>query len=202
MFVARQDRSEVEAESVHVHLDRPITQAVENHPPHDRLVRVQRIAASGVVGVARLVGTEQVIGVVGEPAQRQRRTLCAAFGGVVVNDVEDHLDAGAVQRLDHVAEFIERRGRVAMHRVTRMRRKKAERLITPVVDEPGGRRAIVEREDREQLDCGNAEILQISDLVDHAGERTAPRGGHAGTRIARESADVQFVDDGTSEWQP
>ena len=29
-----------------------------------------------------------------------------ALGGVVVDDVEDHLDAGAVERLDHPLELV------------------------------------------------------------------------------------------------
>ena len=54
-LVARQDRREIEAEAVDVHLGHPVAQAVLDQPAHDRLVGVQRVAAAGVVGVARLV---------------------------------------------------------------------------------------------------------------------------------------------------
>ena len=33
--------------------------------------------------------------------------MLVALGGMVEDHVEDHLDAGAVQRLDHVPEFVE-----------------------------------------------------------------------------------------------
>ena len=33
------------------------------------------------------------------PRKRERRAQCVALAGVVVDDVEDHLDAGRVQRL-------------------------------------------------------------------------------------------------------
>ena len=54
-LVARQDRRQIEAEAVDVHLGDPVAQAVLDQPAHDRLVGVQRVAAAGVVGVARLV---------------------------------------------------------------------------------------------------------------------------------------------------
>ncbi len=107
LAVAREDRGEVEAEAVDVHLAHPVAEAVEDQAPDDRLVRVERVAAAGVVGVLGAVVAEDVVGVVGEPAERERRPVGAAFGGVVVDDVEDHLDPGAVQRLHHVAELVE-----------------------------------------------------------------------------------------------
>ena len=39
------------------------------------------------------------------PRKRQGRTEMVALGGVVVDDVEDHLDAGVVQPLDHGLEL-------------------------------------------------------------------------------------------------
>jgi hypothetical protein len=34
------------------------------------------------------------------------------FGGVVVHDVQDHLDPGAVQGLDHVPKLVDRAERI------------------------------------------------------------------------------------------
>ena len=39
------------------------------------------------------------------PLNDEHRPEVVALGGVVVDDVEDHLDAGAVQRLDHPLEL-------------------------------------------------------------------------------------------------
>ena len=51
-LVARQDRREIEAEAVDMHLGHPVAQAVLDQPAHDRLVGIERVAAAGVVGVA------------------------------------------------------------------------------------------------------------------------------------------------------
>ena len=72
----------------------------------DGMVRVDRVAAAGVVHVVLLLGrVQQVVGVVLEPLEADRRAEVVALAGVVEDDVEDHLDAGLVQRLDHVAEL-------------------------------------------------------------------------------------------------
>ena len=89
---------------------------------------------------------------VGQPAEADRRAVGAAFRRVVEDDVEDHLDAGAVQRLDHVAELVERAERVRTRAVSRMRREERDRLVAPVVHAAGRRVLLVEREHRQQLD--------------------------------------------------
>ena len=61
-----------------------------------------------------------------------------AFGGVVEDDVEDDLDAGAVQRLDHVAELVDRPERILARAVRLVRREERDRRVAPVVDQPGG----------------------------------------------------------------
>src|SRR5206468_1708455 len=54
----------------------------------------------------------------------------------------------------------------------------------------------VELEHRQQLHRGNAELLEIRDLLDQAGERAARRLSDPGTRVASEAADVHLVNDG------
>ena len=43
---------------------------------------------------------------------------------MVVDDVENDLDPGAVQRLDHVAKLVERASRIPTRAVARVRREK------------------------------------------------------------------------------
>ena len=72
----------------------------------DRVVAVDRVAAAGVVHVVLLVVRLQVVvDAVVEAPEADRRALVVALAGVVEDDVEDDLDAGRVQRLDHVAEL-------------------------------------------------------------------------------------------------
>ena len=93
-------------ETVDVHLDDPVAQAV-----HDQLQRVwvghvEAVAgAGGVVVVGPVVGHEPVVGGVVDALERQDRAQVVALGRVVVDDVEDHLDAGLVERPHHRLEL-------------------------------------------------------------------------------------------------
>ena len=77
-----------------------------------------------------------------------------------------------------------------------MRRKERDRRVAPVVDL--ARRAIlgIELEHRQQFDGGDAELLEIGDLLDQAGIGAARLLGNAGTGMAGEAAHVHLVDDG------
>ena len=194
--VAGQDRRQVEAEAVDVHLLDPVAQAVHDHPADDRMIGVERVAAAGVVGVTRAAVFEDVVGRVVDAAEAERRPGVVALGGVVEHDVENDLDARPVQRLDHVAEFVDRAERILARAVRLVRREERDRRVAPVVDL--ARRAIlgVELEHRQQFHRGDAELLEIRDLLDQAGVRAARLLADAGTRMAREAADVHLVDDG------
>ena len=61
-FIARQDGREIETEPVHVHLLDPIAEAVHDHPADDRMVGVERVSRAAVVGIARAVLLEDVVG--------------------------------------------------------------------------------------------------------------------------------------------
>ena len=70
--------------------------------------------AGEVLVVARVVREQPVVRRVVDAAQRERRPEVVAFGGVVVDDVEDHFEAGGVQRAHHhleLAHGFERRAR-------------------------------------------------------------------------------------------
>ena len=77
-----------------------------------------------------------------------------------------------------------------------MRGEERDRRVAPVVDV--ARRAVlgVELEHRQQLDRGDAELLQIGNLLDQPGVRAAVRFADAGTGMPREAAHVHLVDDG------
>ena len=67
------------------------------------------------------------------PLKRQHRAQVVALGGVVVDDVEDHLDAGAVQRLDHPLELAHLLAAPAGGGVLGVGREVADRAVAPVV---------------------------------------------------------------------
>ena len=74
------------------------------------------------------------------PRNDEHRPEVVALGGVVVDDVEDHLDAGAVQRLHHPLELAHLLAARAGRGVERVRREVADRAVAPVVRQARGRR--------------------------------------------------------------
>ena len=132
---------------------------------------------------------QPVVARIVEAAERQRRTELVAFGGVVVDDVEDHLDAGGVQRGA-------RRCRISLaepsDEIARLDGEEAERIVAPVVAQLLLEQMTVLHEgmDRQQLDGRDAEPAQV---VDHRTARAraanVPRSrGRRSSRSMRQAA--------------
>ena len=96
--------------------------------------------------------------------------MFVAFGRVVVDHVEHHLQAVGVQRVDHLAELGGHRGGVDVTRagasgVARAGAEEAQRVVAPVVDGTArGQRRLVKRvEHRQQRQRGDAQRLEVRD---------------------------------------
>src|SRR5206468_7058958 len=89
---------EVESESVDVQIQHPVTKAVHDELQHARMRHVERITASGEVDVvAAILRRETVVRRVVNASQRECRTQLVAFGGVVVDSVENDLNPCGMQ---------------------------------------------------------------------------------------------------------
>src|SRR5262249_51423035 len=143
---------------------------------------------------------EDVVDRVVESAKAQRRTAVVAFRRVIEHDVENHLDAGAMERLDHVPKFVDGTRWIAPRTVSVMRCDERHRRIAPVIDVSRWTVLGVELEYRQKLHRGDAEVLQIRNLVDQPCERPAPLVADAGAGMTREAAHVHLVDDGLRRW--
>ncbi len=76
-------------------LGHPIAQAVGDHLDDPHVAQVERVSGAGVVDVVSwLIGHQAIIGGVVDALERQGRATLVAFRGVVVDDVEDHLEPG------------------------------------------------------------------------------------------------------------
>ena len=106
-----------------MHLFDPIAEAVQDHPADNRMIRVERVSRTAVVGVARAILFENVVSDVVEAAKTQRRAVVIAFGSVIEHNVENHLDTRPVQRLDHVAKLVQWPERVLTRAIRLVRRK-------------------------------------------------------------------------------
>ncbi len=132
--LAGKRRSEIEAEAIDVHLLDPIAKRVHDHPQRVGVADVQRIAGPGNVDVqTRVVVHQAVIDRVVDATEGEGGPEVVALGGVVVDDVQDHLDAGGVQRLDHLLELGDLLAKRAADGKPRAWRKKPDRVVAPVI---------------------------------------------------------------------
>ncbi|CAO0831035.1 hypothetical protein SMICM17S_11286 [Streptomyces microflavus] len=196
---AGQGRREVEAEAVDAHLGDPVAQRVGDEPQHLRLDHVEGVAAAGVVGVAAGVVLEAVVAAVVDAAQREHRAQLAGLGGVVVDDVEDDLDPGAVQGVHHPLELADLPARRAGGGVAGVRGEVADGVVAPVVVQPAPQQMVLVGElvDRQQFDGGHPQPGQVVDRgrVRESGVRAAQLGRDVRVELG-EAAYVEFVDDG------
>ncbi len=197
--LAGQRAGQVEAEAVDVHLGDPVAQRVHDQLQHVRVLHEQRVAgAGGVVVVLRVVVDEPVVGGVVDAAERQRRAHLVALGGVVVDHVEDDLDALGVQRLHHRLELLHLLAARAAGGVVVVRGEEADGVVAPVVPHAAvGQVAVVdELVHRHELDGGDAELLVV---LDHHRVRQRRVGAADLLGDARvglgEALDVRLVDD-------
>ena len=197
--LARQRAGEVEAEAVDVALADPVAQRVHDQAQHAGMAGVERVARARVVHVVALVvGHQAVVARVVDALEGQHRAEVVALGGVVVDHVEDHLDAGAVQRLDHPLELAHLVAEAAGGGVLGVRRQVADRAVAPVVAQP----AVVQEGlvgdvvDRQQLDRGDAQALEVGQrlLGGQAGVGAAQVLAHRGMALGV-ALDVGLVDD-------
>ena len=201
--LAGQGRGQVEPEPVGVHLGQPVPQRVHHQLQRDRVAGVEGVAAAGGVVVgAGVAGIGPVVGQVVDAAEAQRRAVRPGFGGVVEHHVQDHFQAGPVQRVHHRLELGDLPALAAgPHRggVPVVRGQEPDRVVAPVVRQP-----LRDQErlghvlvHRQQLDGGDAQAGQVPDrgLVAQPGVGPAQRRGDV--RVAHgEALDVDLVHHG------
>ena len=159
---------------------------------------VEGVAGAGVVHVeARVVGDQAVVAGVVDAAEGEGGTEVVALGGVVVDHIQDHLDPGGVQRLDHLLELGDLTAGMPRAGIARLRGEEVDGVVAPVVAQPLLQQVTVVEEGvhRQQLDRGDAEVLEVGD---HR-RRGEPGVGAAQLRgqvrmTGGEPLDVQLVD--------
>ncbi|CAM5326054.1 hypothetical protein SHIRM173S_04985 [Streptomyces hirsutus] len=164
----------------------------------------------GVPGARRV---HVVAGVVGQPVVRgvvdalegQRRAQVVALGGVVVDDVEDDLDPGLVQRLHRRLELQHLLTAVAPGRVGVVRGEESDGVVAPVVVQAHVHQAVVVDElvNRHQLQCRHAEFRQVLDQRRVREARVGAAQFLGQPRVAHgEALDVRLVDHGVVVFRP
>ncbi len=160
---------------------------------------IEAVAGAGEVLVQPQIAVDQpVVGGVVDAAEVDRRAEVVALGGVVVDHVEDHLDAGLVERPHHGLELGHRAAGVPVRGVLIVRREEAERVVAPVVSQPEVEQPVVVQElvHRHQLDRGDVERFEVVD------DRRMAEAGIGSAQLLRDAGmglghalDVCLVDD-------
>jgi hypothetical protein len=127
-------RGQIEAEPVDVHLRDPVPQAVHHQAQHVGVAHVQRVPGACVVLVVlRLFGHRAVVREVVDAAHGEGGPHVVAFTGVVVDDVEDHLEAGSVQFAHHDLELGDLPAAGADRRVLTVGGEEPDAVVAPIV---------------------------------------------------------------------
>ena len=135
------------------------------------------------------------------PRKHSVGAVRAGFGGVVEHHVEDHFQAGPVQRVHHRLELGDLAAGLAGPDgggVPVVRGEEADRVVAPVVRQPPRDQERLGHVlvHGQQLDGGDAEVTQVRDggFVAQAGVGPAQRRGNV--RMAHgEALDVDLVQD-------
>ncbi len=98
---------------------------------------VERVPAARVIHVvASVVCHEPVIGRVVNAVERQRRAKVVALCGVVLDDIENDLQARGMEGSDHRPELAHRLRRAYRGGVSRLKGKIRQAVVTPIIGQP------------------------------------------------------------------
>ncbi len=183
-----------------MHLGHPVAQAVHDQLERLGIAHVEAVAgAGGVVVEAGIVVHQPVVAAVVQALERQGGTQVVALGGVVVDHVEDDLDAGGVEGLDHGLELLDLAPGVPRRRVGPVGGEEADRVVAPVVAQAPLLEVLVVDElvDRHQFHRRHAHQGQVVDGLGRGHGRVgAPHLGGDGGVQGGEALDVDLIDHG------
>ena len=162
--------------------------------PHQGTVGRDAVAAAThiqIIAAAVLV----VIEGVAEATPAECGASLAAFGGVVVDHVEQHLEPGAVASRHQLAHFLAALQRVVADQIARMGCHPAQGAVTPVVQATGGGILRIKGPHRQQFDRRDPQLLQSRQHLDQAEQGALTIRTDTAVRTMGEAADMQFIDD-------
>src|SRR5260370_18820436 len=112
--------------------------------------------------IPRIIRAETVIGPVFKASKRNRRPELVPFAGVVIDDVEDDLDASLMEALHHFLEFSDFLAVVPAGE-SRVRSKETEGVVPPVIGEaPFEQEALIHPGmNWQQLDRGDSQAPKM-----------------------------------------
>ena len=117
-----------------MHVQHPVTQAVGHQLQRARTEQIECVTRAGEIQIrARILRMQPVVTGVIDPAKAQRRAEMIAFGGMIVNDVENHFHTASVKVAHHRFELRDLFAHLATTGVLRVRREKSDRVVAPII---------------------------------------------------------------------
>jgi len=194
---AGQGAGEIKPESVDVHLFNPVPQAVHDQLQHMGILHIERVATPREIHVIPGILGEPVVGSIVHAAKRKGRAALISLGGMVVDDIQNHLDPCGMQAADHRLELLHSIQRPRLGVVTRFRREEPQRVVPPVIRQPAFQQmAVIDMTvNWQQFDRSDAERLQVIDGRVRCQSRISPaqRFRNPGMPLCK-PAHVKFVD--------
>src|SRR5215471_8406944 len=133
-MIARQRGREIESKSVNVHLQHPVTQTVGHQLERAWMNQIESVAGAGEIEIEpRILRMQPVVGEIVDPAEAQRRPEMISFPCVIVNHVENHLDARCMQAAHHSLELSDLLAHLPAAGVLPMWSEKPDCIVAPVV---------------------------------------------------------------------
>ena len=130
----RQNCAQIEAEAIDMRLLDPVAQAVGNHLEDATMRDIQGVSGAGIIYVvALLLGHQPVVAGIVDALERERRTALVAFGGVVVDDIQNDFESRFVKAGDHLLEFAQTLPLVGS--IARIGSEESDAVVSPVIGE-------------------------------------------------------------------
>jgi hypothetical protein len=137
VLIPTQNRGEVKAKPVDMHVHNPVAEYVHDELSYDGMVCVKRIPDAGeVLVVSAAVLLQHVEDRILDSTQADRRSQFIPFRCVIQHNVENHFDAGAMKCLDHLSELYRLVSWCASNAVGLLRSVKGNRVVSPIIPEP------------------------------------------------------------------
>ncbi len=176
ILTPRENGSLIEPKPVHVRFSNPVAQTINDQFLHDRMVTVERIAATGVIKIELSVpGYQEIVDAIINSFERVDRALVIPLVGVIEDYVQDNLDASFMQSFHHISKLLEMHACLRADATGALGREEAQRAVTPevrqglAVNHPQ-HRCFIKVENRQEFYRCDAQFFEVGDLFDDSRE--------------------------------
>src|SRR5438874_1119287 len=137
LVITREDGREIETKTIDMHVRHPIAQAVHHQLKDTRVKQIKSVTRPSEIDIkARILTIHAIVCKVVDPAEAKRRTEMISFSRMIVDHVQNHLDACCMQLADHRLELEDLFARLSAAAVLGVRREKSDRVVAPIIRQP------------------------------------------------------------------